>query len=177
VAKGITYAECKALDPCSNDFKRVAKLLGGKKGWNGNLIDAASARAAGCTINDILWVASALSRKDADIERRLRLFAADCAAHVLHIYERSESSPAPRNSIIASRQYARGEIDDAAWDAARAAARDAAWDAAQAAARDAAGAAAGAAEEAWQFARLVERLSENEPEDWPLPAKSEAVAA
>src|SRR3546814_9974895 len=51
---------------------------------------------------------------DADVERRLRLWLADCAARVLHIYEKTEASAAPREAIIAARRFARGEIDAAA---------------------------------------------------------------
>lgn len=152
----LTYDEVKSLNPCSDSFSRVSRLLGGKTGWNGNRIDAESARKAGCTFDDLVWVASAIARKNADIERRLRLWMADCAARVLHIYEKTEKSDAPRKAITAARQFARGEINAAAWAAARDAARDAAW------------AAAWDAEEAWQFDRLVLWLSDNEPDDWLL---------
>jgi hypothetical protein len=37
----LTYDEVKALEPCSKEWRRVSKLLGGKKGWNGKRIDAA----------------------------------------------------------------------------------------------------------------------------------------
>ena len=121
----LTYDEVKALEPCSDSWGRVSKLLGGKTGWNGKRIDAATARAAGCSLDDLVWVASAVARSDADVERRLRLWMADCAARVLHIYEMLETSDAPRNAIIAARAFARGEIDNAAWDAAWDAASDA----------------------------------------------------
>lgn len=156
----LTYDELKSLSPCRDDFARVSKLLGDADGWNGNKIDAAKARKAGCTFNDVLWAASALARKDADTERRVRLWMADCAARVLHICEKTESSDAPRKAIIAARQFARGEIDEAA----RAAARAAAWDAARAAAWD--------AEQDWQFDRLIERLT-GEPDDIPLLKREE----
>jgi len=172
---GLTYAEFKALQPCEDSLKRIAKLFGGARKWNGRKVSASEARSAGVTFDDIVWAASAIARKDADIERRLRLWMADCAARVLHIYEKTGDSDAPRNAIVASRQFARGEIDDAARVAARAAAGDAARAAAGDAARVAAWAAAGVAtwaawdaEEQWQFDRLIERL-EGEPEDWPLP--------
>lgn len=161
MAIGLTYDEVRNLDPCSSSFTRVSKLLGGETAWNGNKIDAAKAREAGCTFDDIVWAASALARENPDVERRLRLWMADCAARVLHIYEKTESSPAPRNAIVAARQFARGEIDAAAWAAAWAAARAAAW----------------AAEEAWQFDRLIAWLSDDEPQDWPLPALKQAEAA
>lgn len=172
MALALTYDEVKALGPCPDRWVEVSRALGGKAGWNGKKIDAATARAAGITFDDLVWVASAVARADADVERRLRLWMADCAAHVLHIYERTESSTAPRKAIIAARAFARGEIDDAA----RAAARAAAWDAAWAAARDAAWAAAWDAEEAWQFDRLVAWLSLDEPDDYPLPDRVEVAA-
>jgi hypothetical protein len=210
-APGITYPDLKALRPCDDSLRRVARLLGGAKAWNGNPVTAQQARAAGCTFEDIVWAASSVACRTPDVERRLLLWLADCAARVLHIYERDvPGDPRVRAAIIAARCFARGEIGaaavDAAVDAARAAARAAvgaaawaaawaaaraaraavgaaawaaAWDAARAAraavgaAGDAAwGAAWGAvidAEEARQFDRLVARLSDPEPEDWPLP--------
>ena len=71
------------------------------------------------------------------------LFAADCAGHVLHLYERDYPDDLrPRNAIAATRAYVRGEIDAAA----NAATRDAAWDAAWAAGRE------------WQTSRLMDYL-------------------
>ena len=198
---GLTYDELKALRPCSGDGKRVVEMLGGASKWNGNRVSAQTAREAGATFGDLVWAASAVARNNPDVERRLRLWMADCAARVLHIYEKTETSAAPREAIIATRQFARGEISAAARDAARAAASAAAraaasaaawaaasaaawaaaWDAARAAAWAAAWAArdaASAAEEAWQFDRLILWLGESEPEDWPLPAppvRSEAA--
>jgi hypothetical protein len=107
-----------------------------------------------------------------------RLYGADCAARVLHVYEsQSPQDERPREAIVATRAYARGEINAAAWAAARAAAgaaaraaawdaagaaawaaaRAAAWDAARDAARDAAGAAAwdAARAAAWDAARAA----------------------
>jgi len=91
-------------------------------------------------------------------ERSLRLFAADCAADVLHLFERDHpGDDRPRKAIEAARAYARGDIDDTARDAARDAALDAeAWAAAKAA-WAAAWAAAGAAAEAaaWAAAKAA----------------------
>ncbi len=99
-------------------------------------------------------------------ERTARLFAADCAEHVLHIYERDKgASDAPRKAIEVARLFAEGKATreeltvagDAAWDAMRGAMRgtaravvgnvawDAAWDAAGNAAWGTARAAEGAA--------------------------------
>ena len=108
-------------------------------------------------------------------EQDLRLFAADCAEHVLPIWEKQyPKDDRPARAIEAARRFARGEIDaaaraaaaDAAWTAAAGdAAADAAWTAAWTAAGDAAGAAAwtaawaaaadAAADAAWNAARAA----------------------
>jgi len=72
-------------------------------------------------------------------EKTARLFAADCAEHVLHFFEEKyPGASRPRAAIQAARDFANGLITEAA----RAAAGDAAW------------AAAGAAEQQWQTERL-----------------------
>lgn len=100
-----------------------------------------------------------------NIERELRLFAADCAEHILWIYERDyPNDDRPRKAIEAARKFARGEINNAERAAARDAARAAAWDAAWDAARDASWAAAWAAarDAAWAAARAAARAAETE---------------
>lgn len=62
----------------------------------------------------------------------MQLYAADCAEHVLHIYEAEyPADNRPRAAIEAARAYARDEIDavarDAALDAARTAMAEAVW--------------------------------------------------
>lgn len=86
-------------------------------------------------------------------EREMRLFAADCAAHVLkHFEKRHPGDKRPRGAIKAARRYARRpternrELMLAAGDAARAAALAAALAAAWVAAR--------VAEREWQANRL-----------------------
>ena len=112
-------------------------------------------------------------------ERTARLFACDCAEHVLSLYEaKYPDDGRPRKAIETARRYAEGKdaVEElaaegaAAWAAARAAegaaawaaARAAAWAAALAAARAAAWAAAWAAaldvERQWQAGRLGEIL-------------------
>ena len=122
-------------------------------------------------------------------KRTARLFACDCAEHVLSIFERQCSDDdRPRRAIETARRYANCQATHdelaaagaaawdaagttawaAAWDAAGAAAWAAAWDAAGAAAWDAAWAAAGAAagtdERQWQAERLAEVLWEQSEE-------------
>ena len=160
---GLTYHQLKALAPCRDKFDAVVATLGDAETWNGKSISANDAKAAGVSFDNVLWAAKRVAKKDQDVERKLRLFTADCAAHVLHIYEKSEGADTrPREAIEATRKFANGEIGAAAWDAAGAAARDAA--------RSAAGAAAAAwdavwdAEQKWQFSRLCDWLSADEPE-------------
>ncbi len=90
-------------------------------------------------------------------DKTIRLFAADCAEHVLPLYEsKVPLDDRPRQAIEAARALARGEIDaDAADAAASAAAYVSAHDAAVFAAR-----AAGSpdAERTWQGNRLAHYL-------------------
>ena len=82
-----------------------------------------------------------------------RLFACDCAEHVLDIFEKEHpDDERPRKAIEAARQYARSEVDKATLDAARTAAWAAAWAATWAAAGAAAWAATWAAAEAAAWA-------------------------
>lgn len=71
--------------------------------------------------------------KAVNIDRELRLFACDCAERVLHIYERDNTSKAPRQAIEVARRFANGKATKKELDAAGDAAGDAAWDAARAA--------------------------------------------
>jgi hypothetical protein len=106
----LTYDELVKLKPCADDFRRVTRLMGGAKKWDGKKIDAASARKAGATYDDLVWAASAVARNNPDVERRLRLWLADCAARVLYIYEADpQADGRPRNAIVVARQFARGK--------------------------------------------------------------------
>ena len=95
-------------------------------------------------------------------DRNARLFACDCAEHVLPIWAKQyPSDDRPAQAIVIARKYVDGQATlkelaaawdaarAAAWDAARDAARDAAWDAARAAAR------AAARDAAWDAARAA----------------------
>jgi len=158
-APTITLSRLAKLDSCEDKIAEMREKLPKRR-----RITAQMARAAGVSFDDIAWAASAMARVDKDVDRRLRLWAADCAAHVLHIYEKYETNTAPRDAIIASRQYTRGEIGEAARDAIRAAALAAARDAATGAAEKAAALAATRAaardfawEAAWDAIQAVAR--------------------
>ena len=169
-----TLNKIKAHSPCKDGWNKLLNYLGKTQADNEPLSIATIIQSNG--IKDAVWALRAVEGKDKEI----RLFAADCAELVLHIFEnRYPNDDRPRKAIQAARDYANGVIDKyelaAAWDAARAAAwdaarvaagdaaraaaRDAAWDAAGDAARDAAGDAAGVAardaarDAAWDAAR------------------------
>jgi len=94
-------------------------------------------------------------------DKHFRLFAADCAEHVLPLFEKEyPNDDRPRLAIQAARDFANGKISKQELDAAGDA-RDAAWAAAWAAAGDAAAAAWAAARDAellWQANKLREYL-------------------
>lgn len=194
------YASVSALRPCATSFKAAAHRLGGVAAWKARAFTFTEMREAGIPINDLLWLATSASQNDKNVEHRLRLWMADCAARVLPILERERpGDQRAREAIVAARAFARGEIrgDELA---ARAAGADSAARAAMAAgAADAASAASAAwaaslngvtladwvtraawvasadraAEAVWQLDRFVSRMSDPEPEDWPLDAPQE----
>ena len=86
-------------------------------------------------------------------ERTAQLFIADCAEHVLHLFEsKYPTDPRPRQAIATARAFARGEANLEDLDTATAAAT------AAVIATATAEAAAVTAERAWQTARLMEYL-------------------
>ena len=162
------------LLPCENGYHlcRPQDLVQ----WFGEAIDEAEYK--GDVVEDdnkvVVRKARLICRCENWNERTARLFAADCAEHVIHIFEREyPGDKRPRQAIQATRDFANSKITaaawDAAWDAARAATGDAAWAAARAAAAaagdaawaavgDAAWDAARDAEREWQTAKLMEIL-------------------
>ena len=101
-----------------------------------------------------------IKRVDTWNEKTLRLFAADCAEHVLGIYEKQyPNDERPRKAIQAARDFANGLIDAAAANAASGsayAAHAAAYAASYAVSYAASGASSGkaAVETQWQENRL-----------------------
>jgi len=99
-----------------------------------------------------------ISRVETWTDQSARLFAADCAEHVLPIFEREYPDDGwPRAAIAAARAFAKGEIDADALSAAGDAVRSAALSAARSAARAAAGATARAT--AWAAAGVAARAA------------------
>ena len=157
--------------PCESGYHlcRLSDL----PGWLGPVIWEAEGRGTKVLADDkVVFGQARLLFATGWNEKAARLFAADCAEHVLPIFEKLRpKDDRPRKAIEAARAFARGEISAAARDAARDAARAAAGaaaraaagatagDAARAAAWDAAWAAAGDAERKWQSQRLAMYLA------------------
>ena len=111
-------------------------------------------------------------------ERTARLFACDCAEHVLHLFEDEyPDDKRVRLAIETARRYANGEATDeeliaachAAWDiawAARAAARAAAWDADRAARTATRAARAAARDAAWDADSYAAWAAEDAEREW-----------
>jgi hypothetical protein len=124
------------LMPCARGYHlcRGPQVLA----WLGSRLFIAEARGTVVEAVDKIVVASArlVSECEHWDERTARLFAADCAEAVLHIYEQHQPSDSrPRDAIEVVRRYARGEATHFELTAARDAAAAAA--AARAAAREA----------------------------------------
>ena len=99
----VTIPYVLSLGPCDGwDKKRLLKVSGGRKRlspWAVLRLEAAP--------EDKLWL---LLREDFLSPRSLRLFAADCAEHVLHFFEKERPSDGrPRRAVEAARatSYAR----------------------------------------------------------------------
>jgi hypothetical protein len=146
-----TLNKIKSHSPCDDGWEKLLNHLGKTKADNEPLSIATIIQSNG--IRDAVWALRAVEGKDKEI----RLFAADCAESVLHIYEKQyPNDDRPRKAIQAARDYANGVIGKdelaAAWFAwAALDATDAAW-----AAWDAARAAwAAAGDEKWQEIELL----------------------
>jgi len=159
-----TFRLAKEAGACVASYKRFAKHVGGITKYGKDtpiqIIDILDVMGLG----DALWCLCCTQEKP-EADYKARIFAADCAEHVLHIYEdKYPDDKRPREAIQAARLFAEGKIEDAAraaawaaaWDAARAVAWAATWAAARAAARDA----ARDAERKWQVKRFKEVLEE-----------------
>jgi hypothetical protein len=160
------------LSPCENGYHvlPVGQLLY----WLGPAIFEVQVKGKGISRADkSVYPQARLVRKlEAWNDRTARLFACDCADHVLGIYEKKyPEDKRPRKAIETARLFAEGKATKEELDAALAAARaaalaaaGAAWAAALAAARAAALAAAGAAWDAagaaWDAAGAAARAAE-----------------
>jgi hypothetical protein len=153
-----TLNKIKSHRPCKDGWEKLLTYLGKTEADDDELSIATIIESNG--IADAIWALRAVDGYDKEI----RLFAADCAESVLHLYEsKYPGDDRPRKAIQTARDYANGLIyaaaRDAALAAAWAAAGAAAGDAALAAALAAAGAAAGDAEREKQKQLLLKYIN------------------
>jgi len=192
----LTYDDVRNMHWPEDEFPRLVRKLGGKKRWKSRPVSFLEMSRAGICPHDITRIA-VLYIGNAEYRRRQLLWQADCAAHSLHFFLNAlPAENAPVEAIKAARAFARGAIDRDAFHAAQNAVyttsshmpwNTAAWYAAHAAA--CAGMPVNAViatgntvagviqfqdqnimkqEAYWQVERLIARMSESEPEDWPL---------
>ena len=163
----------KRADACREEMKKVSKALGGVKSYGIDTPIPLAVVLEHTSLDSALWaLRCVLPGEESARDRIARLFACECAARVLTIFERDRpGDDRPRRAIETARRFATGEATreelaaawaaagSAAWAAAGAAAWDAAWAAAGSAARAAAGSAAWAAAwaAAWDAARAAAR--------------------
>ena len=151
-----TLNAIRAKGPCEDGWEKLLKSLNKTKADDEELSLEHILESNG--VADAIWCLRAVEGYD----REKRLFACDCAEHVLHLYEEKyPDDDRPRKAIEVSRRYADGEATS---DELVAAAADAAWaaraawvaaDAAAARAVDAAAADAAARAAAWHAARAA----------------------
>jgi hypothetical protein len=159
-----SYRLACEYDACTNEMRKLVRhFRKNQKDYGHDTPVPLATVLEVCGLNAAIWALRCVHPDQrAERDRVARLFAADCAASVLHLFERERpGDDRPRRAIETVRRFAFGQATreelasaraaagDAAGDAAGAAARDAAWsaarDAAWSAARDAAGDAAWAA--------------------------------
>ena len=140
--------QLREVNACTKRYTFLRKALGPKYGDKKPITMTQILDLSG--MDDCIW--AIFHTQNGTGEKLLRLFACDCAEHVLPIFEKKFPKDArPREFIAVARRFANGEVSAAAWVAA--------WAAAWAAARAAAMEAAGAAETKWQVDRLREMLA------------------
>jgi|GEM_PF-7065000 len=192
----LTYDDVWNMYWPEDEFPRLVRKLGGKERWKSCPVSFLEMKLAGVDPYAIVRIAG-LYKGDARYQCARLLWKADCAARSLHIFQKtypSESGPA--EAIKAARAFARGAIGESTFRAAQTAAHatarrlswnTAAWFAAMVATcseplvyaviatgKTVAGViqyqdnAVMAREAHWQVERLIARMSDNEPEDWPL---------
>ncbi len=125
----ITIARLNQFEPCEDSGDRVIAALRQFNPDEDYAYSAADAREAGCTYENIIWIASAVAMDDEVVVRRLTGFLNDNAKRVLHIFEEAApDDPRVRKCIEATDAFLAGRIDAGKWEQAARAAW-AAWDA------------------------------------------------
>ena len=155
-----TLAKIREFSPCEDGYKKLCKNLGGVRKYGKDTPVKFSQIVESNGLDDAVWCLQTICP---EYEKEVRLFAADCAESVLHIYEKKYPDDLrPREAIQAARDFAEGkitaaELTSASWAADRASFSAAACDAWDAFAVARASARASASWAAWAAARKPER--------------------
>lgn len=166
-----TFALAKRYGACRESYRKVAKALGGITNYGRNTpvyIDDL-AEVAGMT--DAIWALYAVPKaQEATRDRLARLFACDCAEHVLKPYEDEHGHDSNNlRAIKAARKFAVGEATKEEleyacdhtrgpfYDCAVPWIEDVAWETSESAIRI-----AGRPEEEWQLKRFLEVFGEEQ---------------
>ena len=108
-------------EPCEDGWEKLLTYLGKTEADDEPLSIRTILDSNG--VEDAIWALRAVEGHN----REIRLFAADCAESVLHIYEDAHpNDDRPRKAIEAARRYANGEISEEELEEVRMATR-AAW--------------------------------------------------
>lgn len=97
-----TLNEIKAHNPCTSGWSKLLKSLGKTKADDEPLDLMRILKSNG--LDDAIWTLRCFDYLD------YCLFLADIAESVLDIYEKNSDNPAPRNAILAIRDYKAGGI-------------------------------------------------------------------
>ena len=143
----VTFNTLKSYHACQDGYVRLSKSLGGDEIYGLDTLINVLTILERNGLEDAIWALRATLQSS---DKVCRLFAADCAESVLHIFEEKyPDDMRPRNAIQAARDFANGligidELKDAASAAMAASAANAAWAARGASAAWAASAASAA---------------------------------
>ena len=105
-----TFRLAREANACADRYKHFAKAVGGIKKY-GEDTPITIARVLEVNgLDDAIWCLRAVHPDQAEYRDRVaRLYACDCAEHVLHVYEqRYPDDKRPRQAIETARRYAQG---------------------------------------------------------------------
>jgi len=144
-----TFGKAKEAGACIESYRKMAKALGNVNKYGRDTFIGLDKVLEVCGLDDALWSLQIVLES---ADKEIRLFACDCAEHVLPLFEKEyPNDNRPREAIRIIRLFAEGQATRKELAAARAAASAAASDAAWAATR--------AAEREWQKEHFLQLLN------------------
>ena len=112
-----TLRKIREYSPCEDGYKKLCKSLGGVRKYGEDTPVKFSQIVESNGLHDALWCLRTICPEH---EREVRLYAADCAERVLHVFEKKyPKDKRPTEAIEAARKFANGEITQEELAAAR----------------------------------------------------------